>query len=124
MTRITQPPVQDKKADMMENSIQKAVTSALETHCNCTYPPKYLRTGKFRCWTSKSEVTYRTAIIGTAAHTSLELLGCIESWVTSKTGVVDVGKVSLQVLSKGCPVEISSMNDEECYKGADGGSGN
>ncbi len=44
--------------------------------------------------------------------------------MTSKAGVVDVGKVSLQVLSKGCQVEISSMNDEECYKGGGGGSGN
>ena len=101
----------------MEDHIHKAILAAIEIHCNST---SFLRTGKFRCWTSPSEVTYRTAIVGTATHTSLELLSCIESWVTSKAGVVDVGKISLQVLSKGCPVELSSMNDEECYKSGDG----
>ena len=107
----------------MEYYIHKAIISALEIHCNSTFPPNFLRTGKFRCWTSPSEVTYRTAIVGTATHTSLELLSCIESWVKSKAGVVDVGKISLQVLSKGCPVELSSMNDQECYKGGhDGGN--
>ena len=107
----------------MEHSIHLALTKAVSTLCNCSFSSKFLRTGKFRCWNSPSEVTYRTSVVGMATYNSSQLVGLIESWVRSEVAMVDVGRISLQVLSSECGVGLSSLSEGECgVEGSGGGS--
>ena len=108
---------QDSRAGSLEHSIHMALTEAISELCNCSFSAKFIRMGEFRCWTSPSEVTYRSTVVGVTSHNSSKLLGQIETWVRSKVAIVRVARISLQVLSiSGCAVGLSSLSEGECER--------
>lgn len=103
------------RINLMESSIHQAITEAVSELCNCSFSGKFLRKGKFRCWNSPSQVTYRSSVVGTASLKSSQILAHIEGWVRSQVAEVDVGQMSLQVLSSSeCAVGLSSLTEAEC----------
>ena len=55
--------------------------------------------------------------MGVAFHNSTQLINYIERWVRSEEAMVDVGQVSLEVLSsEDCAVGLSSLSEGECER--------
>ena len=100
-----------------------ALSEAISELCNCSFPSKFLRTGKFRCWNSPNEVTYRSSVVGVTTHNSSQIIGHVESWVRSEVAVVDLGQVSVEVLSGECSVGLSNLHEEECGRKMEGSGG-
>ena len=103
---------QTEKVIEIKMAISRELDRVISTRCNCSVPKDSLKGGRFRCWNTPNEVTYRNKIVSNTANTS-RLVEYIEEWVKTEQPFIPVGDFDLKVY-KDCPVHISSMNDPEC----------
>ena len=94
------------------------MTRIIRERCSDCYKftEAYLRRGLFLCHGSPTKVTYRTTLINPfPTQTSTELVGIIQSWVsTSPSLTLD----SLLVrVNAHCPTSVASLGDDECESG-------
>ena len=97
---------------MMDRIMRGAIQEALLSKGNYSVSLDKIHRGIFSCRSSVTQTTFRTTITGTKSFSAVDLAEGVQTWVES--GPAITVQWYLVDIDKSCPVEISSMGEQEC----------
>lgn len=97
---------------MYKYHIEKSLTEAIESRCECLFPKDNLLEATFSCGHSPNLTTYRNTLLGTHNFNATQLIGFIQDWMTSEPRI-NINGYAVKI-DKSCSAAIASMNEPEC----------
>ena len=101
------------EVELYKHYVEEALFEAIMLRCECHFPREHLLQETFSCASSPNLTTYRNTLIGTHNFNATQLIGFIQSWVTSELRITIKRSYSIW-LDKSCPVAVSSLDEPEC----------